>query len=182
MLLALAILAFVALERLIEVLISLRNTRNLLAAGAVEHGANHYPVIVALHAAWFAAMILFLPKPVEIHWPWIVLFAGLQVLRVWTMASMGHWFSTRVVTIADAPLVTRGPYRFMRHPNYAIVVGEIACLPLAFGETGVAILFSALNAVMLAWRIRVEDGALAPRREQAAGQTGTDTPQTRYHP
>jgi methyltransferase len=168
MLLALAIIAFVALERLIEVLISLRNTRVLMARGAVEHGASHYPGIVALHVAWFAAIIVLLPRPVEIQWIWIAIFAALQIARVWTMASLGAWFSTRIVTIAGAPLVTRGPYRFMRHPNYAIVVGEIAVLPLAFGEWEVALVFSILNAAMLAWRIRIEDRALAPRRGMQA--------------
>lgn len=164
MLAALAIIAFVALERLIEILISLRNTRALMANGAVEHGANHYPVIVALHVAWFAAIIVFLPHPVEIRWIWIAVFAALQIARVWTMASLGAWFSTRIVTMAGAPLVARGPYRFMRHPNYAIVAGEIAVLPLAFGEGEIAIVFSILNAAVLAWRIRIEDRALTPRR------------------
>jgi len=168
MLLALAIIAFVALERVIEVLISLRNTRALMARGAVEHGASHYPGIVVLHVTWFAAIIVFLPRPVEIQWIWIAIFAALQIARVWTMASLGAWFSTRIVTIAGAPLVTRGPYRFMRHPNYAIVVGEIAVLPLAFGEWEIALVFSILNAAMLAWRIRVEDRALAPRRGMQA--------------
>jgi methyltransferase len=164
MLAALAIIAFVALERLIEILISLRNTRALMARGAVEHGAGHYPIIVALHVAWFAAIIGFLPHPVEIRWIWIAVFAALQIARIWTMASLGAWFSTRIVTMAGAPLVARGPYRFMRHPNYAIVVGEIAVLPLAFGEGEIAIVFSILNAAVLAWRIRIEDRALAPRR------------------
>jgi methyltransferase len=168
MLLALAIIAFVALERVVEVLISLRNTRALMARGAVEHGAGHYPVIVALHVAWFAAMILCLPRPMEIRWGWIAAFAALQVARAWTMASLGRWFSTRIVTIAGAPLVARGPYRFMRHPNYAIVAGEIAVLPLAFGEWEIALVFSILNAAMLAWRIRIEDRALASRRSPPA--------------
>jgi methyltransferase len=168
MLLALAIVAFVALERVVEVLISLRNTRALMATGAVEHGASHYPVIVVLHMAWFAAIIAFLPRPVEIQWIWLAIFAALQIARVWTMASLGEWFSTRIVTVPGAPLVTRGPYRFMHHPNYAIVVGEIAVLPLAFGEWEVALVFSILNAAMLAWRIRIEDRALAPRRGATA--------------
>lgn len=168
MLLALAIVAFVALERVVEVLISQRNTRALMARGAVEHGAGHYPVIVALHVAWFAAMILCLPRPMEIRWGWIAAFAALQIARVWTMASLGRWFSTRIVTIAGAPLVARGPYRFMRHPNYAIVAGEIAVLPLAFGEWEIALVFSILNAAMLAWRIRIEDRALASRRSPPA--------------
>ncbi|HEY2032981.1 MAG TPA: isoprenylcysteine carboxylmethyltransferase family protein, partial [Rhizomicrobium sp.] len=135
-----------------------------------------------LHIAWFAAIILALPKPVEIHWLWIALFAVLQIFRVWTMASLGRWFSTRVITLADAPLVARGPYRFMRHPNYAIVVGEIAFLPLAFSETGVAVLFSVLNAAMLVWRIRVEDRTLASRREQPARDAPSDASQRSYHP
>lgn len=171
MLTALAIVAFVALERLVELAISLKNTRALLARGAVEHGAKHYPVIVVLHVAWLAALILSLPQPAVIHWPWLGAFALLQILRIWVMASLGIWFSTRVLTIEGAPLVESGPYRYLRHPNYWIVMGEIAILPLAFGETWVALAFSMLNAAALAWRIRIEDRALASRRSPGPNRT-----------
>ena len=171
MIAALAIVAFVALERLAELAISLRNTRALMARGAIEHGAKHYPAIVALHLAWLASLILFLPRPVALYWPWLAAFAMLQVLRIWVMTSLGEWFSTRILTIEDAPLVETGLYRYLRHPNYWIVVGEIASLPLAFGEIWVALAFTLLNAAALAWRIRIEDGALASRRAAGANRT-----------
>ncbi|HWA29631.1 MAG TPA: isoprenylcysteine carboxylmethyltransferase family protein [Rhizomicrobium sp.] len=164
MIAAYAIVAYVVIARLIEVAIAMRNTKALMAQGAVEHGAGHYPVIVALHVAWLVSLVAFLPRPFEMHWAWLAAFALLQILRVWTMASLGPWFTTRIVTLDTAPLVATGPYRFLRHPNYAIVIGEIVSLPLAFGETAVALVFLALNVAMLAWRIRVEDRALAARR------------------
>jgi methyltransferase len=169
MLAACAVVAYVVVARLVELFISNRNTRVLRARGAVEYGAAHYPVIVAIHAAWFIALIAFLPRPFVMHWVWLGVFAILQALRIWTMASLGAWFSTKVLTVPGVSLVARGPYRFMRHPNYAIVAGEIASLPLAFGEAAVAIVFSVLNIAVLAFRIRTEDTALAPRRALPPG-------------
>lgn len=161
---ALAAIAYVAVARLVEMVIAMRNARALIARGAVEYGARHYPFLIALHVAWLISLAVFLPRPFEMHWGWLAAFAVLQILRVWTMASLGPWFTTRIITLPRAPLVTSGPYRFMRHPNYAIVIGEIVSLPLAFGETGVAIVFAVLNVALLAWRIRAEDRALATRR------------------
>ncbi|MGH6877872.1 MAG: isoprenylcysteine carboxyl methyltransferase family protein [Rhizomicrobium sp.] len=161
---AIAIVAAVAIERGGELLYSARNTRALRARGAVEAGRRHYPLIVLLHAAWLACLIIFLPRPVSLRWSWLASFAALQILRIWVLASLGPYWTTRIVTLKDAPLVRRGPYRFLRHPNYVIVVGEIASLPLAFGETGVAIVFSVLNAAMLWWRIAAEEKVLSVRR------------------
>ena len=110
------------------------------------------------------SLVVFLPRPAPLHWFWIAAVAGLQALRLWVLASLGPYWTTRILTLPDAPLVRRGPYRFLRHPNYIVVVGEIVCLPLAFGEIWVAVVFSVLNAGMLAWRIAVEDEALAARR------------------
>lgn len=161
---AYALIALVAAERILEVLHSNRNTRALLTRGGVEHAPEQYPVIVALHVAWFAAILFFLPRPLIIWWWALGLFLAMQGLRVWVMLSLGPWFSTRIVTVADEPLVASGLYRLTRHPNYAIVAGEVALLPLVFGEIWVAVGFSVLNAAALAWRIRAEDRALAPRR------------------
>jgi methyltransferase len=97
--------------------------------------------------------------------PLLLAFAVLQGLRLWVLMSLGRYWTTRVITLPDAPLVRRGPYRFLRHPNYLVVAAEIAVLPLAFGAWAVAAVFSALNAALLAWRISLEDHALAPRRE-----------------
>ncbi|HEX7407049.1 MAG TPA: isoprenylcysteine carboxylmethyltransferase family protein [Candidatus Binatia bacterium] len=158
------ILALVALQRLIEVAYAERNTSALLARGAVEIGRAHYPLIVLLHAAWLLAIVLFLPMDATIHWIPLVLFVLLQLARVWVIATLGPYWTTRIITLESAPLVRSGPYRFVRHPNYLVVAGEIATLPLAFGEVEVAIVFTVLNAAMLAWRIRQEDPALTARR------------------
>jgi methyltransferase len=162
---AIIVVALVALERLIELIYSARNTRALLARGAVEIGRAHYPLIVLLHAAWLVSLVVFLPKPAPLHWGWLAVFFALQVLRFWVLVTLGPYWTTRILTLPGAPLVRKGPYRFLRHPNYAVVVGEIVSLPLAFGEVAVAVAFSLLNAAILAWRISVEEGALASRRE-----------------
>ena len=154
------VLALVAAQRLIEILYAERNTRALFARGAVEIGRAHYPFIVLLHAAWLTAIALSLPVNATIHWLPLALFVLLQVGRIWVIATLGPYWTTRIVTLENAPLVRTGPYRFLRHPNYLVVMGEIAVLPLAFGELWVAIVFSVLNGAMLIWRIREEDAAL----------------------
>jgi methyltransferase len=163
---AIIVIVLVALERLAELIYSARNTQALRKRGAVEIGRSHYPVMVLLHAAWLVSLVIFLPKEPSLHWTWLAAFVVLQALRIWVLASLGPYWTTRILTLPDAPLVRKGPYRFLRHPNYIIVVGEIASLPLAFGEFGVAIAFSIPNAAMLAWRITVEDRALALRRDK----------------
>ena len=169
---AYAILALVALQRLIELLYAERNTRALLARGAVEIGRGHYPLIVALHATWLLAIVLTLSRETMISWPLIAVFVLLQAARIWVIASLGPYWTTRVITLKDAPLVRRGPYKFLRHPNYLVVTAEIAVLPLAFGEVWVAAIFSILNALVLAWRIRTEEVALTPRRTLSPAANG----------
>ncbi|MGH6871113.1 MAG: isoprenylcysteine carboxyl methyltransferase family protein [Rhizomicrobium sp.] len=164
---AYVIVGLVAVQRLAEVVYAERNTRALQARGAVEAGRAHYPLIVVLHVAWLAAILLYLPQPATINLPLLALLVVLQALRVWVLATLGPYWTTRIITLPGAPLVRRGPYRLMRHPNYAVVVVEIAVLPLVFGETMVAIVFSLLNAIMLFWRIRQEDAALSARRAQS---------------
>jgi len=158
------ILALVVAQRLIEIAYAERNTRALRARGAIEVGRAHYPLIVLLHAAWLAAIVFLMPGDAVIHWPAMLVFVLLQIGRVWVIATLGPYWTTRIITLPGAPLVRSGPYRFVRHPNYLVVAGEIATLPLAFGEVNVAIVFTLLNAAMLAWRIRQEDAALAARR------------------
>lgn len=161
---AYAILALVVAQRLAELAYAQHNTRALLAKGAVEIGREHYPLFVLLHAAWLIAIALTLPKPAPVHWVPLSGYIALEILRAWTMLALGPYWTTRIISRADAPLVRRGPYRFVRHPNYIVVIGEIALLPLVFGEVWVAATFSLLNAVLLLWRIREEESALAPRR------------------
>ena len=157
--LAVIILALVTLQRIGELWLSNRNTRRLLARGAREVGASHYPLIVAVHALWLLTLWWLAPaRPVDGFW--LALYVLLQLARVWVIASLGERWTTRIIVLSDAPLVNRGPYRFVSHPNYVVVVGEIAVLPLTFGLWSVAVLFSLLNAAVLTIRIREENRAL----------------------
>ncbi|CAN5812622.1 isoprenylcysteine carboxylmethyltransferase family protein [soil metagenome] len=161
MTLSIIVLVLVTLQRLGELVLANRNTARLKAQGAVEVGAGHYPIVVALHAAWMAGLwILAWDKPVQLGW--LMVFLVLQGLRVWVIASLGGRWTTRIIILPDAPLVRRGPYRFLSHPNYVVVAGEIAVLPLAFGLPEFAVLFTILNAIVLTIRIRAEGQALRP--------------------
>ena len=162
--LAHGILVLVALQRLAELIYARRNARRLLDRGGRELGAAHYPLFVLLHAAWLVTLLLRVDAETPISWPLILVFLALQAARVWVILSLGRFWTTRVITLSGAPLVRRGPYRLVRHPNYLVVALEIPLLPLAFGDWQSAVVFSLLNAALLWWRIRVEDGALAERR------------------
>jgi methyltransferase len=163
-----AIVLLVALQRLGELAYARHNSRRLIAAGGHEFGACHYPLLVLLHASWLLALLLAVPPEAAVNWPLLALFALLQAGRLWVIASLGRFWTTRIISLPNAPLVRRGPYRFLRHPNYLIVVLEIAVLPLAFGAWRIALALSLLNLALLAWRMRVENAALAPRRAQSA--------------
>ena len=153
------ILLFVTAERLSELLLSRSNTKRLLAQGAREHAGGHYPLIVALHAGWLGALWWLAPaRPVDGFW--LLIFVLLELGRIWVLVSLGRRWTTRIIILPGAPLVQRGPYRFLNHPNYLVVVAEIAVLPLVFGLWRTALIFSLLNAALLAWRIREENRAL----------------------
>ena len=153
------ILALVTLQRLGELWLSNRNTRRLLEAGAREHAPGHYPLIVAVHALWLAALWWLAPsQPIDGFW--LALFVLIELGRLWVLTALGPRWTTRIIVLPDAPLVDRGPYRFINHPNYWVVIGEIAVLPLIFGLWQVALVFSLLNALVLTVRIRQENRAL----------------------
>ncbi len=158
------ILALVVLERLGALWYGHRNAKALLAQGGVEVGGGHYPLLVVLHAAWLGALVLFVPRDAPIDLVMLAFFVLLMAGRGWVLVSLGPYWTTRIITVPGAPLVRRGPYRYLRHPNYLIVALEIAVLPLVFDAWEIAAAFSALNLPLLAWRIRVEDRALADRR------------------
>jgi methyltransferase len=158
-----AILLLVTLQRLAELWLANRNSRDLLANGAREFGAGHYPLIVALHAAWLAALWSWAPGQ-PVNFPWLILFALLQLARAWVIASLGPRWTTRIIVTPGAPLVRAGPYRWLSHPNYVVVAMEIAVLPLVFGLWQIALLFTLLNAAVLAIRIKAENDALASLR------------------
>ena len=160
-----ALLVYVIAERLAELVISARNTKALRARGAVEAGAGHYPIMVALHVSWLAAVIAWVgfTQP-QANVPFVAAYVLVQVLRIWVMGSLGRYWTTRIISLPDAPLVAGGPYKFLRHPNYVVVTLEVAILPLVYGAYHIAAVFSVLNAMMLFVRIRAENAALTARR------------------
>jgi methyltransferase len=149
----------VTLERLVELLHANRNTRRLLARGAREHAPGHYPLIVAVHALWLTALWWLAPsQPVDGFW--LALFVLIELMRAWVLITLGRRWTTRIIVLPGEPLVRSGPYRFVNHPNYWVVIGEIAVLPLVFGLWKVALIFTLLNAAALTIRIRAENRAL----------------------
>jgi methyltransferase len=165
----------VALQRLLELRLSRRNERLLRARGAIERGRGHYPLMVALHALWLLSTLVegFLRGPgLPALWPIpAALFLLVQPLRYWAIRSLGGYWNTRILVVPDAKLVARGPYRYLRHPNYVVVAVEVATFPLIFGAWVTALVFSVLNAALLFVRIREENRALA----ELAGQAGSSS-------
>jgi len=158
------IIVLVALQRLAELWLAARNTRLLKAQGGIETGARHYPLFILLHASWLLAILLTTPADAPVNWWILSAFVILQLGRLWVIVTLGCFWTTRIISVPGVPLIKKGLYRFVSHPNYIIVTGEIALLPLAFGNWPVAVVWSVLNALLLAWRIHVEDIALAGRR------------------
>ncbi len=158
------LLGFVMIQRIVELAWSERNRRWLMLRRGREIGAAHYPLFILLHGAWLVAMLVTVEPGIPIPWPLIGVYALLQVLRVWTIASLGPFWTTRIITIDDMPLRKRGPYRLIRHPNYLIVAIEVPLLPYALGLPMLALVFGVLNLALLAYRIRVEETALGARR------------------
>ena len=156
---AIMLLTFVTIERLAELWLARRNTAELISRGAVEVGASHYPLVVILHAAWLASLwILAWNRAVSA--PWLIVFVMLQAGRLWVLATLKTRWTTRIIVLPSAPLVAGGPYRWLSHPNYAVVIGEIAVLPMVFGLGGFAFAFSLANAAVLFIRIKAENAAL----------------------
>ena len=158
------ILGLVTLQRAGELVLSHYHTRRLKARGAVEVAGAHYPLVVAVHATWLIALWVF-GHDRPLHGIALVFYLALQVLRFWVMRTLGARWTTRIIVLPEAPLVSAGPYRFLSHPNYAVVAGEIAVLPLVLGLPWLAVIFTVLNAGVLTIRIRAENRALAAPRE-----------------
>lgn len=156
---AVAILAFVTLQRLSELVLAKSNTAKLLASGGYEIGAAHYPIIVAFHTAWILGLWWLAPSQ-PVNWILIGMFAILQGLRLWVIATLGSRWTTRIIRVPGETLVARGPFRFINHPNYAVVITEIFVLPLAFGLVWFSIIGGLINIGILTWRIYIENSAL----------------------
>jgi methyltransferase len=159
------LLALVVMERVCELALSRRNARRAVSRGALEVGHGQYRVIVAFHALFIigcAVEATFRDPQVPAFISRIAVIGevGAQALRYWSVATLGERWNTRIIVDANQVPITTGPYRYVRHPNYAAVVLEIACLPLVRGLLITAVVFSALNALLLAFRIRLEERAL----------------------
>lgn len=160
------LIAAVALERLFELVVAKRNLAWSRARGGVEFGAGHYPVMVVLHTGLLVgclAEVIGLHRPFlpALGWPMLAIVVAAQGLRWWCITTLGHQWNTRVVVVPGAARVTGGPYRFFSHPNYVAVVSEGIALPLVHSGWITAVVFTALNAMLLRTRIRTENAALA---------------------
>ncbi len=164
---AVLLLGFVTVSRLGELWLAQRNTVRLLSQGATERASGHYPAIVALHGLWLASLWAFgAGQPV--NGGWLAVFVVLQLGRIWVLATMGPRWTTRIIVVPGERLVARGPYRYVNHPNYIVVIGEIAVLPLCLGLPWLAVVFTVLNAAILTVRIRAENAGLEMARHHAA--------------
>jgi methyltransferase len=157
--LGIAILSFVTAQRLAELVYARRNESWLKARGAVEHAPGHYWLIVALHGAWLVGLWLAAIGE-SVNLIWLFAFILLQALRFWVLLALKERWTTRIIVLPDVPLIVDGPYRFFRHPNYAIVAAEILVLPMVFGLYAYGIVFSLANATILGIRVRAENQAL----------------------
>jgi methyltransferase len=160
------LIAAVAVERVVELVVSTSNLAWSRARGGVEFGVNHYPTMVTLHTYLLVGCLveviaLHRPFVALLGWPMLALAVGAQVLRWWCITTLGPQWNTRVIVIPDAPRVTGGPYRFFSHPNYVAVVVEGIALPLVYGAWITALVFTVLNIALLRTRILVENAALA---------------------
>jgi len=175
MLIAVVVLGFVTIQRLVELVHARRNTAHLLERGAYEVAPGHYPLVVVLHVAWLASLWLLAPgQPIVVFW--LAVFVAAQVGRLWVLATLRDRWTTRIIILPGAPLVATGPYRYLSHPNYVVVAVEIAALPLAFDLPLCAIVFSLLNAAVLCIRIAAENAALKETRQVRAWRLGAPSP------
>ena len=150
-------------QRGLEELYSSRNTRRLMASGATEMGRTYYPVVAATHLAWIAGLFFLIPPTAPIVWPLIAYYVTLQIVRYWVIASLGPFWTHRIITLPGAPIARSGPYRYLSHPNYAVTIVETFVLPLAFGALALACIMTALWWVVLSVKIKLENEALADR-------------------
>lgn len=164
---AVLLLALVTLSRLGELVLARRNTLVLLSNGATEVAPGHYPAIVALHTFWLGALWVFgIGQPVNAFW--LLTFLILQIGRIWVLTTLGSRWTTRIIVVPGERLVARGPYRYVNHPNYIVVIGEIAVLPLCLELPWVAVVFTVLNAAVLTIRITAENAGLKAARHNVS--------------
>ncbi|MDB5085557.1 MAG: isoprenylcysteine carboxyl methyltransferase [Bacilli bacterium] len=159
------VFAFVVIQRLVELSIAKRNEAALKRAGAYEVGSSHYKWMVSIHVCFLLSLLLevvfFHPKPAVWFWIPLFFFIGAQIVRVWVIRSLGRFWNTKIIILPNIEVVTKGPYKHLRHPNYLVVTIEICMLPLLFQAYITAIVFTLLNAIILSIRIPIEEKALS---------------------
>ena len=168
------ILVFVIIQRFVELRIAKRNEKLMLVKGAYEVGASHYPFMILLHVSFFVSLLIevfFFKSNLMPHFTWLVFFLLLQLLRVWCLVSLGTFWNTKIIILPGANVVVKGPYAYIRHPNYLVVCLEILVLPFMFGAYVTAIIFTILNVIMLSVRIPIEEKALKEATNYATAKT-----------
>lgn len=159
-----ALVGIIAVLRAVELVVASRNTRALLARGGRESGQGHYLPLVGVHVGWILALLVLVSPETAPSIPWLVLFGLLQGARGWVLATLGSRWTTRIIVVPGERLVSRGPYRFVRHPNYVVAALEIAVVPMVFGAWQLALGALALKLMVLRTRIRAENSALSAAR------------------
>jgi methyltransferase len=154
----------ILLQRGLEELHSQRNTRLLIQRGGREAGAEYYPVVAVSHVAWIASIAFLIPANAPVYPAPLAAFLLLQPVRYWVIGTLGPYWTHRIITVSEAPIVTKGPYRYVRHPNYAVTLAETLLLPIAFGQLALGVIFATLWGAVLLYKVRLEDDALAVRR------------------
>jgi methyltransferase len=164
----------VLMQRGAEEIYSARNTRALMARGAREEGGSYYAVVAVAHLCWIASLFFLIPSDAHVIWPLIGLYLVLQVARYWVIGTLGPYWTHRIISIDQAPIISTGPYRYLKHPNYAIAVAETMFLPLAFSAVALAFIMTAIWAAVLDHKIRLENAALQAR-SRVRDQMNTST-------
>ncbi len=154
------IILFICIQRLIELLYSNYNTKKLINKGAKEYYKKHYPLFIILHASWLASIIIFISPNSSINYILLSIFILLQFLRIWVLFTLGQYWTTRIIRLKGSKLVTKGLYKWFKHPNYIIVFFELLILPLVFGYWTLALIFTIFNSLLLFYRIHLENKIL----------------------
>jgi methyltransferase len=155
-------------QRIVESACARANAKRLLSEGAIEHAVDFMPAVIVTHLAWIASIFLLIPADTEIVWGFVMAYAVLQPARYWTLFTLGRYWTLRMISLDTAPVVTTGPFRFFRHPNYVVIVLETMAVPLSFGQWRLCLIMTPIIASVLYYKMKVEDAALTERRQAAA--------------
>lgn len=158
------IYCFIILQRIFELFVAKSNEKWMMQQGAMEFGSSHYRYIVLMHSLFFVSLLLeklFFNRGLTVVWPIVLfVFVLVQLLRIWVITSLGRYWNTKIIVLPGAPPVRKGPYRYIRHPNYFVVSIELLVVPILFSAYLTASLFTILNVILLTIRIREEELAL----------------------